>query len=82
MLISVPDRGVEVVAFTSLSPSKQANAYRWAMALNGELAYKTSWGTEDVVGRSCTLTVEVYEGEKGRKNKVLKVEPARNFETD
>lgn len=81
-LFSAPDRGVEVAGFTSLSPSKQANAYRWAVALNGELVHKMSWGAEDVVGRRCLLAVEVYEGGKGRKNKVLKVEPPHSPETD
>jgi hypothetical protein len=62
--------------FTSLSPSTQANACRWAITLNPEIAAKTSWGSEDVVGKKCTLVAETYEDGKGRKkNKVAGVRP-------
>lgn len=75
-LFSVPEHRAEVAGFTSLSPSKQANAFLWATALNSEVASKTSWGSEDVVGQRCILVVEAYEGERGRKNKVVRVKPA------
>ncbi len=81
-LFSVPEHSAEVAGFTSLSPSTQANAYLWAVALNPEIAVKKSWGSEDVVGRKCTLVVETYEGEQGRKkNKVVRVKPPEGAAT-
>jgi hypothetical protein len=81
-LFSVPEHGAEIAGFTSLSESTQANAYRWAVALNPEIATKKSWGSEDVVGKTCTLVVETYEDEKGRKkNKVVRVNPPKGSAT-
>ena len=77
-LFSVPEHNAEIAGFTSLSESTQANAYRWAIALNPEIATKQSWGSEDVVGKRCTLVVETYEDENGRKkNKVVRVKPPK-----
>ena len=50
-------------------------AFLWATALNPDIADKRDWGPEDVEGRKCTLVVGVYEGAKGKKNKVLEVKP-------
>ncbi len=69
------EHGVEVAGFTSLSPSTQANAFKWAVALNPEIQNKRSWTSEDVVGRQCLLELEVVEGAKGPKNKIVKVLP-------
>lgn len=77
-LFSVPEHGAEVAGFTSLSESTQAKAYLWATALNPEISTKESWGSEDVVGKKCTLVVEAYEDDKGRmKNKVIQVKPPK-----
>ncbi len=79
---SVPEHGAEIAGFTSLSESTQANAYRWAVALNPEIETKKSWGSEDVVGEKCTLVVETYEDDKGRKkNKVVRVKPPKGTGT-
>jgi hypothetical protein len=74
-LFYVPEKGAEVAGFTSLSFSRQAYAFLWAIALNPDIAEKRGWGPEDVEGRKCTLVVGVYEGAKGEKNKVLGVRP-------
>ena len=76
-LFYVPEEGAEVAGFTSLSSSRQADAFLWATALNSEIADKHAWGTEDVEGRKCTLVVGIYEGTKVEKNKVLEVKPPR-----
>src|SRR4051812_18322856 len=67
--------GAEVVGFTSLSPSDMANAYKWAVALNPDIANRTSWELEDVIGRECLLRVEVVQGPQGPKNKIAEVLP-------
>ena len=33
----LPEENVQVVGFTSMSPSTKANAYRWAQAIMGEI---------------------------------------------
>ena len=77
-LFEVPEHAAEVAGFTSLSESTQANAYQWAVALNGEVASMKGWGPDDVVGRRCTLVAEAYEDGKGRKkNKVVRVKPPK-----
>jgi len=76
-LFYVPEEGAEVAGFTSLSSSRQADAFLWATALNSEIADKHAWGTEDVEGRKCTLVVLIYAGTKVEKNKVLEVKPPR-----
>ena len=68
-------QGVEVVGFTSRSTSTMANAYKWALALNPEIQNKRIWTEEDVVGKECFLTVEIVEGSKGPKNKIIEVLP-------
>jgi hypothetical protein len=65
--------GAEIVGFTSLSPSDMANAYKWAVALNPDIANQTSWEFEDVIGRECLLRVEVVQGPMGPKNKIAEV---------
>src|SRR3954447_7011795 len=79
-LFSIPEHSAEVAGFTSLSESTQANAYNWAVTLNADIASKKSWGSSDVVGKWCTLVVELYEGEKGKKNKVVRVKPPKDGE--
>ena len=76
-LFYVPEEGAEVAGFTSLSSSRQADAFLWATALNSEIADKHAWGTEDVEGRKCTLVVLIYPGTKVEKSKVLEVKPPR-----
>jgi hypothetical protein len=80
-LFEVSEYNAEVAGFTSLSGRTQANAYLWASALNGEIRSKSSWGSDDVVGRECILDVTVVEDQKGRsKNKILRVHPASQGE--
>src|SRR5215212_5018901 len=67
------ETGAEVVGFTSLSPSEMANAYKWAVALNPDIANRTSWEFEDVIGRECLLRLEVVQGPQGPKNKIAEV---------
>jgi hypothetical protein len=69
------EQEVEVAGFTSLSSSTQANAYIWATALNPQIQNQRSWTDEDVVGRGCLLKVEVAQGSKGPKNKIVGVLP-------
>src|SRR5829696_7782783 len=49
----------EVVGFTSTSPSSRAKAYQWAIAINLEIDSKMGWGPEDVLGRKCTVILEM-----------------------
>jgi hypothetical protein len=69
------EHNAEVAGFTSLSESTQANAFQWAVALNPQIAIKSSWGSEDVVGKECILKLEVVQGTKGPKNKIVEVLP-------
>lgn len=69
------EHGVEVAGFTSLSSSTQANAYIWATALSPQIQNQRTWTEEDVVGRRCCLKVEVVQGAKGPKNKIVEVLP-------
>jgi hypothetical protein len=69
------EHGVEVAGFTSLSPSTEANAYRWAETLNPGIKGQRTWTEKDVVGRECILTLEVIQGSKGPKNKIVEVLP-------
>jgi hypothetical protein len=67
---------VEVVGFTSMSPSTRANAYRWAKVLMGEIDSNIGWGPEDLIGRECIVVLEVAEDAQGfEKNKVVDVKP-------
>ncbi len=67
------EHGATVVGFTSLSTSTKANAYKWATALNPEIQNQRIWTEEDVVSRECFITVEIVEGSKGPKNKIIEV---------
>ena len=68
----------EVSGFTSESASTQAKAFGWAVALNDQIASKSSWEVEDVVGRRCVVVVEAYDDANGRaRNKVVKIKPLR-----
>src|SRR5215216_2749168 len=72
----VDGEGVEVVGFTSMSPSNKANAYRWAVAIAGDIDSKLGWGPEDLIGGECVVVLEVAEDAHGvEKNKVVKVKP-------
>ncbi len=69
---------VEVVGFTSKSPSTKAKAFTWATALNPEIARSKNWGPEDVGGRHCRVDVGVYKDSNNvEKNKVEKVKPTK-----
>jgi len=69
-------KNIEVVGFTSMSPSTRANAYRWAEALKGPIDPKVGWGPEDVVGRECVVVLEVATDAQGfERNKVVDVKP-------
>lgn len=69
---------VEVVGFTSKSPSTRAKAFTWATALNPEIATSKNWGPDDVVGRHCRVDVGVYKDASGvERNKVEKVKPTK-----
>ncbi len=71
------EHGVEVVGFTSLSSSTLANAYKWAGALNPEIQNQRTWTEGDVVGRGCCLKVEIAQGSKGPKNRIVEVLPIK-----
>ena len=69
-------KNVEVVGFTSMSPSTRANAYRWAKAIMGQVDSRIGWGPEDVIGGECVVVLEVAEDAQGfEKNKVINVKP-------
>ncbi len=72
----IVDENVEVVGFTSMSPSSRAKAYQWARALMGEIDPRVGWGPEDVVDRECVVVLKVGEDAQGfQKNKVVDVRP-------
>lgn len=72
----IVDENVEVVGFTSMSPSSRAKAYQWAGALAEEIDPRVGWGPEDVVDRECVVVLKVGEDAQGfRKNKVVDVRP-------
>ena len=74
----VDGENVEVVGFTSMSPSTKANAYQWAEAIMGEIDPKLGWGPEDLIGGECVVVLEAAEDAQGtKKNKVVKVKPLR-----
>lgn len=72
-LFEVPELNAEVAGFTSRSGSTQSKPYRWAKHLNSAVAGKSSWGPDDVVGKECTVVVDVYQDDKGTKNRVSEV---------
>jgi len=75
------DKDVEVVGFTSTSPSSKANAYQWAVAITGQIDPKNGWGPEDVIGGECIVILETAEDAQGfEKNKVVKVKPLQKGE--
>jgi len=78
----VDREGVEVVGWTSMSPSTKAYAYQWASAIGGEIDPKLGWGPEDLIGGECVVALEVAEDAQGtEKNKVVKVKPPRKAKT-
>jgi hypothetical protein len=69
---------IQVVGFTSMSPSTKAKAYEWAAAIMGEIDPKVGWGPEDLIGGECVVVLEIAEDAQGtEKNKVVKVKPPR-----
>ncbi len=69
---------IQVVGFTSMSPSTKAKAYEWAAAIMGEIDPKLGWGPEDLIGGECVVVLEIAEDAQGtEKNKVVKVKPPR-----
>jgi hypothetical protein len=74
----LPNEGVQVVGFTSMSPSTKAKAYQWAAAIAGDIDPKLGWGPEDLIVGECVEVLEVVEDAQGtKKNKVVKVKPPR-----
>jgi hypothetical protein len=73
----VDGENVEVVGFTSMSPSTKAKAYQWAAAIMGEINPKLGWGPEDVIGGECVVLEEAEDAQGTEKNKVVKVKPPR-----
>ena len=72
----LPGEKVQVVGFTSMSPSTKANAYRWAAAIAGGIDPKIGWGPEDVIDRECVVVLDVAEDAQGvERNKVVGVKP-------
>ena len=69
------ETGAEVPGWTSRNTSTLANPYKWAVALNPEIQNQRSWSEEDALGRQCLLVLEVVEGSKGPKNKIVEVLP-------
>src|SRR5215218_10167938 len=63
---TLAERNAEVSGFSSTSASTQAKAYKWAVALNNDIASKAGWEPEDVVGRRCLVVIETYEDANGR----------------
>jgi len=79
----VDGEGVEVVGWTSISPSTRAYAYQWASAIGGEIDPKLGWGPEDVIGGECVVVLEAAEDAQGsEKNKVTRVKPPRKNKPD
>jgi hypothetical protein len=79
----LPNEGVQVVGFTSMSPSTKAKAYEWASAIAGEIDPKLGWGPEDLIGGKCVVVLEAAEDAQGiEKNKVVKVKPPRTNKPD
>ncbi len=73
---------VEVVSFTSTSPSTKAKAYQWAAAIAEDIDPKLGWGPEDVIGGECVVVLEAAEDAQGvEKNKVVKVKPPKKGKT-
>jgi hypothetical protein len=70
---------VQVVGWSSLSPSTSAKAYQWASTIMGEIDPKIGWGPEDVIGGKCRVVLDTYVDSQGiEKNgvdKVLKPKP-------
>jgi hypothetical protein len=65
---------VQVVGWSSLSPSTRAKAYQWASAIMGEIDPKVGWGPEDVVGGECRVVLDTYVDSQGiEKNGVVRV---------
>ena len=65
---------VQVVGWSSLSPSTRAKAYQWASAITGEIDPKVGWGPEDVVGGECRVVLDTYVDSQGiEKNGVDRV---------
>jgi hypothetical protein len=78
----VDRENIEVVGFTSMSPSTKAKAYQWAVAIAGEIDPKLGWGPEDLIGGECVVVLEAAEDAQGtEKSKVVKVKPPRRGKT-
>lgn len=78
-VFNVPSEdNVEVVGFTSMSPSTRGKAFAWATAMNPEIAESKNWGPEDVTGKPCRVDLEVRKDAQGvEKNVVVKVKPTK-----
>ena len=78
----LPGENIQVVGFTSMSPSTKAKAYEWAAAIMGEIDPKVGWGPEDLIGGDCVVVLEAAEDAQGtKKNKVVKIKPPRKGKT-
>ena len=78
----IDGENVEVIGFTSMSPSTKAKAYQWAAAIVGEIDPKLGWGPEDLIGGECVVALQASEDAQGtEKNKVVKVKPPKKGKT-
>jgi hypothetical protein len=76
----IPEHGAKVGGVTTVSESSLSEPFQWAKALNHEIAKKESWGSEDVLGRWCTVVVEAHQDFRGRKTILVNwVKPPREF---
>jgi hypothetical protein len=72
------ENDLEIVGFSSMSPSTKAKAYQWATAVNPQIKEEKNWGPEDVEGTPCRVLVSVKEDAQGvEKNRVERVLPAK-----
>jgi hypothetical protein len=76
----LPNVGAEVSGWTSMSPSTNARAYRWAEVLNGgPIDPEAGWGPETVEGKRCWVKVENYKDSRGQlRLKVTEIKPINN----
>ena len=77
---------VQVVGWSSLSPSTRAKAYQWASAIMGEIDPKLGWGPEDVVDGECRVVLDTYVDSQGIEkkgvDKVLKPKTSKTEDDD
>lgn len=71
---AIQDEAVEIVGFSSMSPSTRGKAYQWASTLMGGIDPKVGWGPRDVIGKPCRVTLITKEDDQGfEENRVDRV---------